>query len=80
MQTYDIGGVVLYIGGISQEEWSIMQIVIKENNLKYEKANAKRIAKQLWYYLVMPDVFKKIDNCNNIAQITNVLKTCRNMM
>ena len=80
MQTYDVGGVVLYIGGISQEEWNIMQIVIKENNLKYEKANAKRIAKQLWYYLVMPDVFKKIDNCDNITQITNVLKTCRHMI
>ena len=52
----------------------------KEIELKREKADAKKAAKELWYYLVMPDVFKKIDNCKNVIQVTNVLAACRHMM
>ena len=53
---------------------------IKERELKHEKADAKRIAKQLFYDTLMPDVFKRIDNCKNVVQVTNVLAACRHMM
>lgn len=45
--------------------------------LKQEKREAKRIGKQLWYDLVMPEFDKRIDMCTDVLQVREVLATCR---
>lgn len=48
--------------------------------LKEEKREAKRIGRELWYDIVMPEFYDRIDKCINILQVREVLATCRHML
>ena len=44
------------------------------------KKQAKRTAKELFYYRINPDVYKDIDNAETEDRIADILMMCRNKM
>ena len=49
----------------------------KQNELKIYKKEAKRVAKDFKYNIIMPDIFDKIKQSDTCDKIANLLTRCR---
>lgn len=49
----------------------------KQNELKAYKREAKKIAKDFKYNIIMPDIFNKIKQADTCDKVANILARCR---
>jgi len=49
----------------------------RQNELKTYKREAKKIAKDFKYHIIMPDIFDKIKQSDTCDKIANLLTRCR---
>lgn len=49
----------------------------KAKELKHYKKEAKAVARDFYYELIMPDVYEKIDKATSCLQVANIMTYCR---